>query len=252
MFLKLMALDFRFGCKKFFAIAAIVLVFGLIFPFVENTDIGSIASVMLILSVWTVMVACVIITLQHFSKNLFGDEGYFMHTLPVNPTLLLASKVVTTLVWFYFMIVVGMMMFMLLLRYNMDWFQYLFVEMSFSELKMFARVMFQFSMIVLTIIMSSFMGVTMSTATVKKRALGIFVGLAIAAVALIIFWSVVNEVTDQTSAMVYVLLEQEGVEAIINGSNFVTLWIPASMSAVYSAVCFAITSLLMKYKLNLR
>ncbi len=36
---------------------------------------------------------------QRFYKNLLGSEGYLMHTLPVNPAMLIASKVLVSLFW---------------------------------------------------------------------------------------------------------------------------------------------------------
>ena len=43
-------------------------------------------------------VVAVIFTIQRFYKGLLGDEGYLMHTLPVKPWQLVASKLICAVV----------------------------------------------------------------------------------------------------------------------------------------------------------
>lgn len=42
----------------------------------------------------------VFISVQRFYKNLFTDEGYLMHTLPVSPKSLIGAKLLVSAVWF--------------------------------------------------------------------------------------------------------------------------------------------------------
>lgn len=44
-------------------------------------------------------VMTVVVMIQRFQKNLLGDEGYLMFTLPVDTWKLIASKFLTTLIW---------------------------------------------------------------------------------------------------------------------------------------------------------
>lgn len=58
--------------------------------------IGTIISVILIIGI---LVLTLIITIQRFSKNLLGSEGYLMFTLPVRSDSLIWSKLITATVW---------------------------------------------------------------------------------------------------------------------------------------------------------
>ena len=44
-------------------------------------------------------VMAIVVMVQRFYKNLLGDEGYLMHTLPVNVHELVWSKLIVSLVW---------------------------------------------------------------------------------------------------------------------------------------------------------
>ena len=49
--------------------------------------------------IFAIAVLCFVSTVQRFYKNLLGREGYLMHTLPVNETQLILSKLLTSMVW---------------------------------------------------------------------------------------------------------------------------------------------------------
>ncbi len=46
-----------------------------------------------------IFLATVILSLTRYSRGLYGDEGYLMHTLPVSPWQLIASKLIPSIVW---------------------------------------------------------------------------------------------------------------------------------------------------------
>lgn len=46
-----------------------------------------------------IAVLCFVNTIQRFYQNLLGQEGYLMHTLPVNENQLILSKLLTSMVW---------------------------------------------------------------------------------------------------------------------------------------------------------
>ncbi|MFR1709678.1 MAG: ABC transporter permease [Clostridium sp.] len=46
-----------------------------------------------------VFVGTLIITVQRFYKNLFGDEGYLMNTIPVKPSQNIVSKLIVSMIW---------------------------------------------------------------------------------------------------------------------------------------------------------
>ena len=51
------------------------------------------------LALFVLMVAAVLVTIQRFYKNLLGDEGYLMFSLPVTPGQHIAAKLITGTVW---------------------------------------------------------------------------------------------------------------------------------------------------------
>lgn len=63
-------------------------------------EIFSVLSIMAyILGLFAICVATFIYIIMRFYKNLFSNEGYLMHTLPVNSWQLLSSKVIVSFVW---------------------------------------------------------------------------------------------------------------------------------------------------------
>jgi len=63
--------------------------------------VGSIAGLtMTALGVGAIAVATIILTTQRFKRNLLGDEGYLMFTLPVTTDGLLLSKLIVAVSWF--------------------------------------------------------------------------------------------------------------------------------------------------------
>lgn len=52
-----------------------------------------------VLSLFALMVSAVVITIQRFYKNLLGDEGYLMFTLPVTPGQHILAKLAAGVTW---------------------------------------------------------------------------------------------------------------------------------------------------------
>ena len=52
-----------------------------------------------ILALFALMVAAVLVTVQRFYKNLLGDEGYLMFSLPVTPGQHIAAKLIVGATW---------------------------------------------------------------------------------------------------------------------------------------------------------
>ena len=72
-----------------------------------NADSSTIMAIFNILSVFVYVVGLIVISIasyiyliMRFYKNLFSNEGYLMHTLPVTSWQLLISKLVTAFIWF--------------------------------------------------------------------------------------------------------------------------------------------------------
>ena len=65
---------------------------------------------LLLFALWVAMgVLTVVSIIQRFYKNLLGDEGFLMFTLPVSSTLLLTSKMLAAMLWTIASSLVGML-----------------------------------------------------------------------------------------------------------------------------------------------
>ena len=105
---KLLKYDFRSMWKQFAILWPAALALGLInrftLPQAERADdaLSSLLTMVPILVFTAVMIAMGVIALlyviQRFYRGLLGDEGYLMHTLPVRPGQLIASKLICAVV----------------------------------------------------------------------------------------------------------------------------------------------------------
>jgi hypothetical protein len=72
-----------------------------------------------------IMVMTLIIMIQRFYKNLLGDEGYLMFTLPVKTWQLIVSKLLASLIWGLISFFVVMCSILILIKANITWDQIL-------------------------------------------------------------------------------------------------------------------------------
>jgi len=79
-----------------------------------------------------VFVATLIITIQRYYKNLLGDEGYLMFTLPVKSWQHILNKLLVSLLWYLLSSVTAICSILILIP-NKDWSQLSYV---FRQLKM--------------------------------------------------------------------------------------------------------------------
>lgn len=101
MLLKLLKYDFRAMWKVFSLIwgAALILAFVNRFTMFRDPDndfqnVSGLLGVTFGAVVMAMFVIAIIFVVQRFSKGLLGDEGYLMHTLPVQPWQLVAAKLI--------------------------------------------------------------------------------------------------------------------------------------------------------------
>ena len=72
---------------------------------INNTfgTIGGIANILSVFAYGCTMAAVFVVTffviVQRFYKNILGDEGYLMNTLPVKPYLNIINKILTSAIW---------------------------------------------------------------------------------------------------------------------------------------------------------
>ena len=109
MLLKLLKYDFRAMWKSFSPIWGAALALAVVNRFTitgrwstslvgENTSYAALFALFLVFAAMFVIAS--IFVIQRFSRGLLGDEGYLMHTLPVQPWQLVVSKLICALaVW---------------------------------------------------------------------------------------------------------------------------------------------------------
>lgn len=109
MLLKLLKYDFRAMWKSFSLIWGAALALAVVNRFTitgrwstslvgENTSYAALFALFLVFAAMFVIAS--IFVIQRFSRGLLGDEGYLMHTLPVQPWQLVVSKLICALaVW---------------------------------------------------------------------------------------------------------------------------------------------------------
>lgn len=61
--------------------------------------LGNIFTVFYVIALIAVSIITFLFFIYRFYRNLFSDEGYLMHTLPVKPYQLILSKLITAVVW---------------------------------------------------------------------------------------------------------------------------------------------------------
>lgn len=99
---KLLKYEFKSTARIFIPLYITLLVVALINGFFINTELYQVQGILTMVFV-ALMIAMFVITIivliQRFSKNLLGDEGYLIFTLPVSSTSILLSKYFVVLIW---------------------------------------------------------------------------------------------------------------------------------------------------------
>lgn len=129
---KLLKYDFRSMWKQFALIWPAALVLALVNRLllggnVESaSQLGGVAAVVSMMVYVAILMAmfviAIIYTVQRFYKGLLGDEGYLMHTLPVGPGMLIASKLICAVAVTLVSVLVAILSILLLLPIGArDW-----------------------------------------------------------------------------------------------------------------------------------
>lgn len=99
---KLLKYEFKATAKVFLPLYITLLVVAIINGFFINSEMFNIRGLLMMLFgalLIALFVITVIVLVQRFSKNLLGDEGYLMFTLPVKSSSILISKYLVALLW---------------------------------------------------------------------------------------------------------------------------------------------------------
>lgn len=103
MLLKLIKYDFKATYVKFLTTFGIFAFITIILPLILNLISKDAAIILSTFSValflGTLSIVLLIFIIQFYHKNLYGNEGYLMSTLPTNGYFLLLSKTIVAVVW---------------------------------------------------------------------------------------------------------------------------------------------------------
>ena len=246
MLAKLIKLDLRFAYKQFLAMAALLLVMGLVIPYMD-VNIARFGIPLISAIIFAVIrVLCIRLVVQHFQRNLYGNEGYLMFSLPVKASQLLLSKVVTTLIWFNLMVLAALGLVLLLLRENVPLLQIVERLFTWDVVREGLRVLFWININVLPVVLAIFMGISLATVAVRNRKLGRFWGAVAMVGGITLFvWS-----TTKLGGWQYLDIGV-GEQALLSISLAASEWVNLAASAMFCAIFFGLTTHIMRRRLNL-
>lgn len=221
-----------------------------------------ITSLVYVALIVAVSVLTLVLIIQRFYKNLFKNEGYLMHTLPVETWKNIMSKLVISLIWCVVsMIVVVISVYILgsgsaeassLVRVVTGW----TVQLSGSE---GTAVIYSAELIILAIICEAafilkvYLALACGQLADNHKLLcsfGAYVGISIVL-------SIISAVLSGISAYVAESTNGVGVLDVLGSSEMssagmhISIWISVAGALIKSAVFFIGTNYLMKNKLNL-
>lgn len=203
---------------------------------------------------------------HHFYRNMFCDEGYLTHTLPVRPSALLWSKLLSGQLWILLSTIsIGLAIAIFLLGgtspdtlFNTG----LFAEMFdlFKTVEIGQEVVGLLLLFLLGLVLASFssmlqiyLALTIGCAIGKKHRVAIAVGMYFGISFVLSMLSSALSAPVLLSRMFGVAtIAAENAETVLVNTFSGALWLQAGISAVTSAVFFVVTEYLMRRKLNLQ
>ncbi len=165
MLTKLLKYEFKATARGILPIYAALLGFALIVRIfvTNNTIIGNafLSNLFKTLSAFlygatlgAMVVATLLLIIQRFYKNLLGDEGYLMHTLPVSTNKNIMSKLISSTIWCCFSIIIGILSIIILFS-TKDFLFSFFSEFSNLMSECFLRFKFCIILVIIEIIIAT-------------------------------------------------------------------------------------------------
>lgn len=202
-----------------------------------------------------VFVVTFFVTIQRFYKNLLGDEGYLMHTLPINPRTNIICKLVTSIIWNIisgFVVIISIF----ILIYESNLITELFTKVFPQMILVLKSHGFSFSIItfefIIFFLLNSCNYITKIYASIsighlfnsKKILLSFlaFIGLNISEKIIIYIFELITDFSLNLDS----ILQLDKSEVII-----ASLLVPSAINALFFAAYFFITNYILKNKLNL-
>lgn len=249
---KLMKYELRATGRTFLPLYAAILVSVLVtrLLMVSKFDAPSAIGGLVVFSLFIALgVITLLILIQRFNKNLLGDEGYLMNTLPVTTGRLIWSKLLTFAIWAMVSCIVGALSILILSGVVGDFFPAMWkgFGLLFQHAKAWeiVRLVAEFLLMLLLggamFVLQVYLSISIGHLFNSHRALMGFV----AYIAINTIWQILFTVCSTVG------LNLAGVESLMNiNAESMMLLASAGMAAV-CALYMVLTRYILKNKLNL-
>ena len=200
------------------------------------------------------VVVTVVTVIQRFTRNLLGREGYLMHTLPVTEAQLVASKLISSAVWLLCSGLVGVVSLLLMMLLSVDlstmdlsgfWKDLVALQSGF-EGKILAIAA---GMLLLCYARTLCTILCVYAACMVGHQVTAHSGIVSVAAFFLMSWvqSWLENLL-QTGGLLRILMGPDGSGAMSTGDFFLSSF---AVTAAFGVAYFALTTLLMKKRLNL-
>lgn len=260
---KLLKYEFKATSRMFLPLYGALVVFAIInriFLAINAEDFAyglpaGIAMTVYVFIIVAIIALTFLVMIQRFYKNLLGDEGYLMFTLPVAPSMHITSKMIASIVWSIVSGIVTVLSVLIIVpNFNLFLFMQQLMHAFISTSQMYgANIALWFIEAVLSVILTTAAGVLIvylciAVGNLAKKhkiltAFGCYIAITtvvqtVITIALIIF--------DQTP--LFSLIMHSLSEIALSHLFFVCFII---MNLVIGAVCFYLTNFILTKNLNL-
>lgn len=253
----------RFFIAMYTGLIAISIIFNLFFGglttgrFDSSSDLYGVVSVLLLFLYFSLFIATfvgnIFMMAQRYYKNLYGDEGYLMHTLPVKSWQHVATKAIISGMWLLASLVFGMLSVFIL---SGQWpnFAEIFRELSyeisyagFSPSVFYIQVIVFILLSLLTGMLPIFSAISIGQLWKKHRVLGAFICYIVINFARNIFTSMfLRSAYNPFSTSFYFASNASNMLAAWNEY----FWFGVITQVIFSAIFMFVSSYLMQNKLN--
>ena len=263
MFGKLLKYDFRAMWKQFAFIWPAALVLAVVNRFTldgldSSSSVGETTAGVAMLVYVAILIAmfiiAVIFTIQRFYTGLLGDEGYLMHTLPVKPWQLVASKLLCAVAATAVNVAVAILSMLLIIPWSkedvqevLQAFRYLFSHWNIQATEMTVAVL-EFALCTLVSLAVGYLHLYLAMAlghlfNKNRVAMSVVAFIALQVVVSILGNMILPPINELISPLVHNFQGLEGFHA--------AMWFGIAIELTASAVYFAGTNYILHHRLNL-
>ena len=263
MFGKLLKYDFRAMWKQFAFIWPAALVLAVVNRFTldgldSSSSVGEttagVAMLVYVAILMAMFIVAVIFTIQRFYKGLLGDEGYLMHTLPVKPWQLVASKLLCAVAATAVNVAVAILSMLLIIPWSkedvqevLQAFRYLFSHWNIQATEMTVAVL-EFALCTLVSLAVGYLHLYLAMAlghlfNKNRAAMSVAAFIALQVIVSILGNMLLPHINELISPLVHNFQGLEGFHA--------AMWFGIAIELAASAVYFAGTNYILHHRLNL-